>query len=358
MKVPAKLSLFNRISFVDKLLFTKHLAIMIESGIPISEAIDIIKQQSTRPAFKKLLGTILEDIDNGQSLEKALSKHTDVFDPFYINLIKIGEESGNLEKNLQYLAVQLKKNYEFKKKVQGALMYPAVILGVTFIAGGAISLFVLPKLLELFTSLDVKLPLSTQILLFVANTMKHYGILIFGGIILLFIGVRFLIVIPKVKLHWDRLLLSLPIIGTFLQSVELSFLCRNLGIMLKSGLTITTALDTQYNATSNLVFKHYFKLISEEVEKGKSMSEKMSEKQFRYIPPLMAKMVGVGEKTGKLDESFLYLGDFYSEEVDNSSKNFSTMLEPIILLGVGIAVAFMAFAIISPIYEFTGSVQK
>lgn len=358
MKLSAQINIFNKISFVDKLLFTKHLAVMIESGIPIGEAIEIIKEQSRSAALKKLLTDILADIDNGQSLERALSKHPQVFDPFYINIVKIGEESGNLEKNLKYLAEQLKKNYEFKKKVQSALMYPAIVLVITFIAGGAISLFVLPQLIDLFSTLDVKLPLSTQILLFIAYAMKNYGIFIFAAIIALFIGFRMLITIPKVTYQWHRFLLAVPGLGSFLQGVEIAFMCRNLGIMLKSGLPITTALSAQYNATSNLVFKEYLGQLSEDVERGKSISEKLSGKHFKRIPPLVAKMIGVGEKTGKLDESFLYLGDFYSEEVDNSSKDLAVIIEPVILIFIGLAVAFVALAVISPIYQLTSGIHR
>ena len=246
MKISAQISLFNKVTFLEKLLFTKHLAVMVESGITISEAIAIINDQSKNPAFQELLTSVLKDINNGQSLEKALAKHPKVFDPFYINLIRIGEESGNLEKNLKYLAEQLKKNYDFDKKVHGALMYPAIILIITFIAGGAISLFVLPQLVDLFNSLDVKLPLSTKILLFIANSMKNYGYLIFGGIVLIVIGLRYLITIPKITYQWHRLLLVIPGIGVFIQDVQIAFFCRNLGVMLKSGLTVTTALVAQY----------------------------------------------------------------------------------------------------------------
>jgi type II secretory pathway component PulF len=331
---------------------------MIESGIPIGEAIDIIQQQSRKQSLKLLLETILKDINNGQSLEKALSKHPKVFDPFYINIVRIGEESGNLEKNLKYLAEQLKKNYEFKKKVQGALMYPVIVLVITFIAGAAISIFVLPQLIDLFSSLDVELPLSTQILLFIAYTMKNYGFLIIALIIALFIGFRYLLTLPAILYRWHRLLLMLPGLGVFIQGAELTFLCRNLGMMLKSGLPITTAFFAQHDATTNLVFKKYLKQLAEDVEKGKSISEKLNGKEFVYIPQLVAKMIGVGEKTGRLDESLLYLGDFFADEVDNYSKDFSTLLEPVILIFIGLVVAFVALAVISPIYQLTSGIHR
>lgn len=358
MKLNAQITFFSRVSFVEKLLFTKHLGMMIKSGIPIGEAIDVIRQQAKNPALKELLESVLLDVSNGKSLEKALSRHPKTFDPFYINLIRIGEESGNLETNLGYLAEQLKKEYEFKKKVQGALLYPIIILLVTSIAGGGISFFVLPKLVDLFSSLDVKLPLSTKILLFIANSMRDYGYLIFAGIIVFFILFRVALTRPKILIVWQKLLFSLPAIGGFLQDVELASLCRNMGMMLKSGLPITTALAAQYNATNNLVFKQYLKVIVEEVDKGKPIAARLEAKPLRYIPSLFAKMLGVGEKTGKLDESFTYLADFFSDEVDEYSKNLSTILEPVILIIIGLVVAFVAMAVISPIYQLTSGIHR
>ena len=358
MNLSTQITIFSKVGYLEKVLFTKHLAIMIKSGIPLGEAIEIIKQQTKNFVFQKVLSEVSSDITNGQSLERALSKHPEVFDQFYINLIRIGEESGNLEKNLEYLAIQLKKNYEFKKKVQGALLYPEIVLLITFIAGGAISIFVLPKLIDLFSELDVKLPLSTQILLFIATAMKQYGILIMAAIVGLFIGFRALIKTPKMNLRWNRFLLSLPVLGVFLQDVELGYFCRNLGIMLKSGLPITTSLVAQHKATTNPVFAIYVKKISDEVEKGHSITEVLEKNNYPFIPAIVMKMLGVGEKTGSLDESFIYLGDFFEEEIDEYSKNLSTILEPIILIFVGLAVAFVAFAIISPIYQLTTGIHR
>ncbi|HWY79473.1 MAG TPA: type II secretion system F family protein [Candidatus Sulfotelmatobacter sp.] len=358
MNLSTQITLFSSVGYLEKVLFTKHLAIMIKSGIPIGEAIDIIKQQTKNFTFQKILTQVSADITNGQSLEKALEKHPKAFDSFYINLIRIGEESGNLEKNLEYLAVQLKKNYEFKKKVRGALLYPEIVLLITFIAGGAISVFVLPKLIDLFSQLNVKLPLSTQILLFIATVMKQYGYFIIAGFIGLFIGLRAAIKTPKINLIWTRLLLSLPVLGVFLQDVELGYFSRNVGIMLKSGLTITTALFAQHRATTNVVFKAYIKKIAEDVEKGKTISDVLQKNNFPYVPSLLIKMIGVGEKTGNLDESLIYLGDFFEEEIDEYSKNLATILEPVILIFVGLAVAFVAFAIISPIYQLTNGIHQ
>lgn len=353
-----KLNFFNQVSFLDKMLFTKHLSVMIKSGIPISEAISTIADQSPNPAFKRVLKKIGEEIANGQSLERSLSFFPKVFDPFFVSLVKVGEQSGNLEGNLLYLADHLKKDYEFRQKIVAASIYPAIVMLTVVIVGGGISIFVLPQLVNLFKSLDTQLPLTTRILLWVSETMRDYGILIFAGLFVLFLIFRLLLLNPKIRFRWDKFLLGLPLVGLFIKNVEMTNFSRNIGVMLKSGLPLTSSLETQKNATSNLVFKNYLVKLLREVETGKSIQEVLSEKRFKFVPKIATKMIGVGEETGKLDEVMLYLGDFFEDEVDNTTKNLSNVLEPILLLVIGMIVTFVALAIISPIYEFTGSVKR
>lgn len=350
--------LLFRVTLLDKMLFTKHLGVMLKSGIPISEAVASLKDQSNNPQFRKVLEEVYSDINNGKSLENSLSKHKDVFDSLYLGLIATGEKSGNLDSNLEYLATQLKKTYEFNKKVAGATLYPKIILAATIIMGGSIAIFVLPQLTGLFESLDVELPLSTKILLFIANMMKNYGILIIGGVIGLGVFISFILKTAPVKPYWHRVLLSVPVLGKLNVSFELTNLCRNLGIMLKSGLTITSALETQYDATSNLVYKDYLKRLLKSVEKGKKLSEEMVSAKYKFIPSIAIKMINVGEETGKLDETLLYLGDFFEEESDDIAKNLSNTLEPILLLIIGAIVGFVAMAIISPIYQLSSGIKR
>jgi type II secretory pathway component PulF len=347
----------DSIGNVDKLLFTKHLAVMLKSGITLGEALSLIKEQAARAGMKRLVTAVQKDVDNGKSFHDALAVHPKAFDPMYLRLISIGEETGTLQRNLEYMSVQLRKKYEFEKKIKGAMMYPMVILVAAALAGAGLSVFVLPKLIDLFETLDIALPLSTRILLGVAYVMKSYGIFILGGGALSFILFNFVIHTKKVRPYWHAFLLRVPLIGTFIKNVELSQFCRNMGIMLQSGLPINNALLSQAQATNNLVYKRYVERFHEHVEKGKSLEEILATQKFPFITPIMAKMIGVGEKTGKLDESLLYLGDFFEDEVDDASRNFSTIIEPLVLLGVGVMVAFIAFAIISPIYQFSGGIK-
>lgn len=350
--------IFSKVGFLDKLLFTKHLSIMIKSGITISDGIETLATQTKSNKFYEILISVARDIKNGQTLAKSLQKHPHVFDSLFISLIEVGEQSGTLEGSLEYLAKQLAKEYSLHKKIQGALIYPTIVIVAVILIGAGMSLFVLPQLTNLFTSLGVKLPLTTQILLFFANLMKHHGLIITISLAIIIILIRIFIALPSVRPKWDRLVLSFPIFGELLQNQQLSAICRNMGIMLKSGLPLTKSLGIQYIATNNFVFKDYILKLQKSIDRGKDMGVELDTGNYSKFSPIAVKMIAVGEKTGKLDEVFLYLGDFFEEEVDNIAKNLSVVLEPVILLVVGVIVGFVALAIISPIYDLTGSIKK
>ncbi len=361
MKLPtlsSEISIFEKVSLVDTLAFTKHVSLMLKSGIPLSESILILEKQTSHSVFKKLLLKIHQEIANGQPLYKALSQFPHVFDAFYVSLIKVAEESGSLEKNLDYLALHLKKQHEFTGNVRGALLYPSIVLGVALIVGIGLSVFVLPKLIDLFASLDVPLPLSTKILLLFARIMRDYGIFLLGGLISVFVLIRWAITTRVIKPRWHSFLLSLPVLGVFMQNIELASMFRNIGTMLEVGVHISTALNAQFETTTNCVYKDYLAKIKNGVKKGESIEETLSKTSKKFMPLIAVRMIGVGEKTGKLDEIFVYLGDYFEDEVDDTSKNLSTILEPVILIVVGLIVAFIAISIIGPIYQFTGSIKR
>ena len=353
-----QIPLFSQISFLETLLFTKHLSIMLKSGITVLEALDILEKQTKSDAFRKILIAISSDIKNGQSLTIALGKHPKVFNSLYVSLIEVGEQSGKLDENLAFLALQLSKEHAFSQKIKGALAYPVIVLIAALIVGLGVGIFVLPKLISLFNGLDVQLPLSTQILLEVATVMQNYGIVIIIGVIILVILFRLLITTPKTKPFFDRVLLSIPLFGGIAQNSQLAILCRSLGIMILSGLPITQALEIESKVTTNCVYQGYIENLLVSVTKGQSLSNELNKSKYKMIPLIAAKMIAVGEETGKLDETLLYLADFFEEAVDDATKNITTTLEPIMLLVIGLFVAFIAFSIITPIYSLTGSIQK
>ena len=356
--MPKKIILFSSISLQEKLLFTKHLSVMVKSGIPLSESIELLAFQTKNKEFKNILNSVLLDIQNGQSLSKSISKFPKIFSNFFISLVTIGEKTGTLEKSLKFLSIQLNKDYSLKKKIQGALMYPGLIFTATIIVGGFISLFILPQLVDFFSVFDQELPLSTRFLLSFANLMKNYGFFIFIGVILFFILLIFFLKLPFVKKHWHAFILKTPLFGKIILYSQLAHFSRNLGILLQSGIPIVSALDTTAQTLNNLKFRTDINLISERLSKGKKISQIINDSNFSEFPNLVTKMIGVGEQTGHLEDTLLYLADFYEEEIDNISKNLNTILEPFLLLFIGLIVAFVALAVISPIYQLTGSIRR
>lgn len=349
------MNIFSKVSFLDKLLFTKHLSVMIKSGVIISESLAILIEQTKSKTFTSVLQAISTDIQNGQPLAKAMARHPQVFDQFYVSLIEVGEESGTLEETLEFLVKQLSADYSMRKKVQGAMMYPTIVFVAIVLMGGGISFFILPQLVDFFSAFDIELPLPTRILLVVSQVMKSYGIFIGIGSVVGLILFRILIQLPSIKPTWHRTLLRIPLIGPFMADVNIARFCRNLGTMLGSGVPLLRCLETTAHTMSNITYQRELLAAREDVRAGLTLAASIE--RHRFMPPLVSKMIAIGEKTGKLEDVLAYLAEFYEEEIDEFSKNLSTILEPVLLIGIGLVVGFVAVAIIGPIYQLTGSLH-
>ena len=352
------MAFFSKISYQEKVFFTKHLALMIAAGIPIGEALDTLSSQTKSVKFRKILKEILSEVENGSSLAKAFKKQGNVFSELYISLVKVGEKSGTLEETLKFLAKQMTKENSLRKKIQAAMLYPALVLGASVIIGGFISFYILPKLIDLFESFDIKLPLTTRILLWVAYALRDYGVHIAIGIILLFLVGVFLYRYEKVKLIIHKALLKLPILGDFFTYVQLATFTRNLATLLKNSVSITSAMETTSRTLTNIAFRKDVESMAKGLNEGKSIEQILENKRYKKFPVVVQKMIGVGEKTGKLDETLFYLSDFFEDDIDNISKNLTTVLEPVLLIVIGLLVGFIALSIITPIYELTGSIRR
>lgn len=352
----------GKVSLLDKTLFVKHLGTMLKSGININEALEIISDQTSSPKFKKITRSVLEQVRSGQSLGKALGRYPKVFDPLFINIVKVGEDSGTLEENLEYLSNELEDRLELIRNIKAASFYPAIILGATAGLGLVLSYFVLPQVTRLFTTLDFELPVTTKILLFVAEIMDQHGLWVIGGVIGSIIGFRLLIAQNFAKPAWHWALIKMPVIGGSIVNYNLVMMTRTLSILLRSGLTIDQAMSITIDTSVNRVYKKKIQQILPQIEKGKNLSSILSEfKQSRrhpLFPLLVVKMIAVGERSGRLDESLNYLSEYFAKEVDNTTKNLTTVIEPILLIGVGLAVGFIAISVISPIYQITGQFRR
>lgn len=339
------------------MLFARNLEVMIRSGMQILQGLEILKKQTKSRTFIKILDSLTDDLKNGHFLSVGLEKYQNIFGEFFINLIRVGEASGTLSENLKYLSDELKKKDDLQKKVKGALAYPMVILLATVGITSIMIFLIFPKILPVLTSINVELPLVTRVFISISQFSIKYGYLVGLGVVGLIVGFWLLLRVPKFKLVWHMFLLRIPGIGEMVKAVNLISFARTLGLLLKSGIKIVEALQITAKTLGNHVYRDEIMRVSEGVRKGDPMSRYFMENP-RLFPPIFSQMVVVGENTGKLDESILFLADFYESELDESTKNLSNILEPILLLTMGMIVAFVALAIITPIYKITQSLGR
>jgi len=338
-------------------MLTKHLSTMIRAGIPLLESLSTLEKQAKSKAGKAVIAGVRDEVEGGVKFATALSKYPKSFDPMYIGMIQIAEESGTLEESLSYLVIQLTKNIQLKKKIKAALMYPTLVVAVAVVMGGLIAIFVLPKLTGFFLAIEVELPLSTRVLLWIANFMEVWGWLVGIGIIAMGIIWKLLMRGEGFRRVWQKMLMRMPAVGRVVSESTYAQLMRNLGMMVKNGVPMLSAIDTVTRTMDLLPVRDVLEKVAEEVKGGMGIGESMEKVGGKVFPSLLIQMVMVGGKTGKIEETLLYLADYYEDEVDEAAKTLNTLLEPILLILVGLMVAWIALAVISPIYELTGSIR-
>src|SRR3989344_233933 len=350
-------TLLFRLSTKQKMLFARNLEVMIRSGMQLLQGLELIRKQTKSKAFGIILDNVIADVKNGHFLSVGLERYKSVFGDFFINLIRVGESSGTLSENLGYLAEELKKKDELQKKVRGALVYPAFILVATLGITGILTFFIFPKILPVLTSIKVELPITTKIFIAISNLLFDYGLYIFGILVILVVIFFLLLKIQEFRFKWNVFLLKIPAISEMIKTVNIINFSRTLGLLLKAGIKIVEALEITASTLVNPIYRKEVRIISEGVKKGDPMSKHLLERSDLFSP-IFTQMVTVGENTGKLDESILFLSDFYESELDETTRSLSSFLEPILLLIMGLIVAFVALAIITPIYKITQTIGR
>ncbi len=346
---------FFGVSLQEQILFARHLSLMAKAGVSVLDSLQLLKKQTRSGAMISILDSASRGVAEGQFLSAALAPHKNAFGDLFLNIVKIGETSGTLPENLTYLAEELSKKSQLQSKIRGAMIYPAIIvIGVISIISFLV-FFLFPKIIPVFKTLNVQLPLPTRILIAVANFAQAYTISIALGILALIIIFWLILKIRRVKKFFHRFLLMIPIVGSLSRAVNMSSFCRTLSILLRSGSRIVESLGTSGNTLGNLIYRDKIIEAGEVVRKGGQLSEHLE--QFpKLFSPMLSQMIFVGEKTGNLSETLQYLGGFYEEEIDNTTKNLSTTIEPILLIILGGIVGFVAIAVITPIYGITQGV--
>ncbi len=341
-----------RIPLNEKIMFTKHMSMMVKSGMSEIESIRLVRRQVESRGFGLVLDDVISGLENGQFLSATLKPYEHVFGKLFISIISLGEVSGTLSENLSFLSEELKESQRLHSKVKSAMIYPIIILVATVGVVGSLVLFVLPRILPIFSTLGAELPLPTRILIGSANFLQEYFVLLILGGILAFIIWLVLLRINVIRYGFHRVLLVLPFAGSISKKYNMANFTRTLGILLKSGVKIVEAVTTSSDITENLVYKRALLEAAENVKRGEAIYDYL-EKKPKIFPPTISRMVEVGEKTGNLDENLNYLSEFYKEEVSDNVANLSSVLEPALLLFMGGLVGFVAISIIMPIYQIT-----
>lgn len=342
-------NILQGVSIRDKMLFCKQLATMMEAGFPVMQSLNIIALQTTSKKMKEVVAGIITDLEEGHNLSSAIAKYSEVFSKVFISAVKAGEASGKLVQVLRNLSDNLDKDYEFNSKIKGAVVYPIFIV-VAMVAIGALMLVkVVPQLETIFKESNVALPWPTRVILGTSHFLISYWwiviIVIIGAILL----IRSWSKTPSGRYQIDLLKIRIPILSRLINVVYMARFCRTFALLVSTGIPILNAIKIVSDVMSNSVFQEVLDKSYQQVEKGVPLSVPLS--RSKYFPAMVSHMVGVGEKTGKLDEVLQSLSNYYDLETDSEMKKLSSLLEPILIVIIGIGVAIMVFAIIMPIYS-------
>lgn len=344
-------ALFNRVTFTDVVNLTRQLAIMLNAGLTLVDAFDIVKKQITKSSLLNLVESIDKEIRSGSSFSDALKKYPYLFSNLYIALVRSGEASGKLSEVLNKLAENLEKQREFNAKVKGAMTYPAIVMVGMVTVMFIMITFVIPKLLDLYKDLKVELPVTTQILIAVSGFSAKYWPIIVGiaiGLAVLFQNYR---KTRQGKFMMDTIMLRLPVISSVVRMSALVDATRTLSILIGSGVSILEGLSIVTDTAGNLIFQEAFKNIYKELEKGGSLGASMAKE--KVFPPILVQMATVGEQTGHLDETLLKISHYFELESELAVKALTSLIEPAIIIILGVGVGALVMSVITPIYNIT-----
>ena len=356
LKMNISFGFLKRVKAIDKINFARNLGSMLEAGLALSRALSVLEKQSHSKALKEILSTVITDIDKGSTFADALSHHPKVFSALLISMVHAGEQSGTLAESLKSVATQMESSFALERRIRGAMMYPAVILCAMIVIAILMFIFVIPTLLGTFTSLHVQLPFATQVVLDVSNIIQRQGLFVALGVAVFIAAYVWWSRKPSGKKIIHAVLLKFPIIGTLVQEVNTARTARTLSSLLGSGVDVVESLTITAAVVQNVHFRKVLTQAGEAIKKGDLMSKVFSEHDKLY-PVFFAEMLSVGEETGKTGEMLQGVAHYYEEDVDQKTKDMSTVIEPFLMLMIGGAVGFFAVAMISPMYSLVNAIN-
>lgn len=346
--------LFNRVPKREILVFSRQLSVMISADIPLVRSLKILMRQTNNLALKIILSKVSDDVDGGSKLSQALARYPQVFDNFFVQMIRAAENTGRLDETLTYLANQKEKDYELARSVRSSMIYPAFILVGLGAVGIVMMVFVVPRLVEILEETGAELPIATRALIFMSDALQNYWwmiiiLCVFCGIIL-----RLYHKTPKGREQIDMLKIRVPIFGRIFEKIYVTRFSRSLSTLITSGVPISKALEIVADVVGNEIYRKLIVATIKVVEDGKPVATVFAES--KVIPQMLVQILHVGEESGKLDQVLAKLGDFYSKEVDASVSNLVTIIEPLVIVVLGAAVGFLIVSILLPLYTLTSSI--
>lgn len=347
----------QKITDKDLVVFTRQFATMFNAGIPIVQGLDIMSKQSDNKTFGAIITQIKANVETGITLSEAMKKHPRIFDDLYVNLVAAGEAGGVLDTVLMRLAVYIEKTMKLKKKVKGAMIYPAIVIAVAALVIAIIMIFVIPIFAKIFTEMGVALPLPTRSIIWLSSFLAGVGgIAIFAGIVSTIAGIKRYRRTEGGKTNTDKALLQMPVMGDLLKKVAVARFTRTLGTLLSSGVPILEGLEICAKAAGNKVVERVVLDVKKEVASGKTIAEPLSKSEV--FPSMVTQMINVGESTGALDQMLVKIADFYDDEVDDAVTNLTTMLEPMMMVFLGTTIGYIVVALYLPIFKMGEVVSK
>ncbi len=343
------------IKTIEKINFARNLGSMLEAGLPLSRALSVLERQAKKKGLKIVLADIIAEIDKGNTFADSLARHSKIFSPLFISMVHAGEQSGTLAQSLKAVSTQMDSAHALERRIRGALMYPAVIIIAMIIVAILMFIFVIPVLMKTFTELNVKLPATTQFILDVSNIIRHQGLWVILGVV----------IVATLFTWWSRkvsgkkvihgFLLKIPVIGSLVQEVNAARTARTLSSLLTSGVNVVESITITSAVVQNVHFRAVLDKAQEAIKRGDLMSKIFAEAHTLY-PVFFAEMMSVGEETGKMSEMLLGVATYYENDVDQKTKDMSTVIEPFLMILIGGAVGFFAIAMISPMYSLVNAI--
>ncbi|OIP25077.1 hypothetical protein AUK11_01390 [bacterium CG2_30_37_16] len=347
------LNQYSRISLKALMFFSKQLSSMVGAGLPIARCLETLAEEEENENFARIIKAVSAEIQSGIAFNEALSKYPKVFPKIYIKGVKAGEAAGELDKILGKLSTQLENDYETISRIRSAMMYPIFVLVILVAVGVALLTWVIPQIKGIFVDTGMVLPLPTRLLIGLSDAIIHYGLIMLGGLVGALFGFKYYINTEQGRFLWDSFKLKIPVLGKLFQKVYMDRFTGTLGTLLAAGLPILEAIEITGEAIGNKKYQSFLMNAREVVKDGTPLSVPV--KESKLFPRMVSQMLVVGEETGKTDESLDELEKFYHREVEIIVKSISSLIEPVLILIIGLAVSALIASIIWPIYNLTNS---